>query len=152
MRDKLTSHPTLSNDGTMYFHAGNPAYTELEIYFSQPVTGVYQDAVKFPGTINGDGLQMTPFIAPDGSYLLFARTPGILASHRDDQGRWSGAQPLSPEVNTRGKGPGGEYLFFAAADEPRAGTPETWSVYWVSIELAFQRGSHLNGGNRMRSY
>jgi len=103
---------------------------------------VYQDAVKLPVTINGGGLQVTPFIAPDGSYLLFERPPDILVSYRDDQGRWSEAQPLSSEVNTRGKGnpvvtPDGEYLFFAAADEVRPGTPETWSVYWVSIESAF---------------
>ncbi len=143
LRDKLVSHPSLSNDGTMYFHAGNPDYTELSIYSSKQLDGVFQDAVKLPSAINaGNGDQVTPFISPDEAYLLFERASEIHISYRERNGGWSVARPLGVAVNANGKGnpfisPDKKFLFFAAESVMQPGEAVKWSVFWVSTTAVF---------------
>ena len=143
LRDRLVSHGVSAADGTLYFHAGTLDYSELDIYVSKRVGGVYQDAVKLPGAINTSGMECTPFIATDQSYLLFERVPVLYISFRNQDGEWQAAQPLSPAINTNGRGnpyitPDERFLFFAAGEEPTAEAVANWSIYWVSTEELFR--------------
>jgi len=112
--------PSVSTDGTLYFgHGGD----DRDIYRSELRDGVYQDAVSTGNGVNTDGNETTPFVAPDGSYLLFSRSgPGRMAdlyvSFPGPEGGWLDAIALGDGVNTSMHElcpvvtHDGEYLFF----------------------------------------
>ena len=139
LRDRLVSHAVSDADGTLFFHAGTLDYSELDIYSSKLIDSEYQEAVKLPDTINTTGMECTPFIAPDGSYLLFERVPDLYISFLDQRGRWQPARPLSTAINTDGRGnpyvtPDERFCVFAAGKEPTPDEVANWSIYWVSTE------------------
>ena len=112
-----------------------------EIYKSVQVDGRYTFPEKLSGIINTDGDEDTPFIASDGSYLIFARKPGadtfsdLYISFRNANGTWGNAVNLGSTINspshevypvvTRDK----KYLFFISM---RLGKPQ---IYWVSARF-----------------
>ncbi len=55
----------------LYFSAGEPG--NKNIYMSPYIDGGYTDPILLPPEINSDVMDITPNIAPDGSYLLFSR-------------------------------------------------------------------------------
>ena len=69
----LDLHWTVSVDAdyTFYFSAGEPG--NKNIYVSQYVDGTYGDPVPLDGIVNSEAMEITPNIAPDGSYLIFSR-------------------------------------------------------------------------------
>ena len=69
----LDLHWTVSVDAdyTLYFSAGEPG--NKQIYTSQYIDGTYDDPVPLSEPVNSDAMEITPNIAPDGSYLLFSR-------------------------------------------------------------------------------
>ncbi len=77
----------------------------------------------------------TPFIAPDGSYLLFSRAYDLWVSFREKDGSWSAPIKLGPEVNSPGfelcpvVSADGKYLFFTSARG--AGI----HAYWVGADV-----------------
>ncbi len=140
LRDKLVSHPSITKDGAMYFHAGSTDYSGLHIYYAKQENGEFTDAIKLPSQINFKNKQNTPYISPDESYLLFESTPDLYISYRDKNGRWSEAKPLNERINKHGKGNphitrDNKYLFYVAGLEPNP--DENWSVYWVSTQAVF---------------
>jgi len=112
-----------------------------DIYKSTYSEGRYTSPEKLSGVINTDGDEDTPFIAWDGSYLLFARKPGadtfsdLYISFRNANGTWGNAVNLGSTINspsheiypvvTRDK----KYLFFISM---RLGKPQ---IYWVSAKI-----------------
>jgi hypothetical protein len=72
-----------------------------------------------------------PFVAADGSYLLFQRNNDLHVSFRGPDGRWLAPVPLPPTVNTpEGElcpvvSPDGRYLFFM----------RSYHVYWVDAAI-----------------
>jgi hypothetical protein len=144
MRDRLVSHPSLSRDGVMYFHAGNPDYSDLDIYSSQLINGAFQDAVRLSSSINSGDSEVTPFVSPDGTYLLFERAPDLYISQKDGRGQWTPARRLPEKINIRGKGnpfvtSDGKYLFYVAGNKVRPGEHQTWHVFWVLAECIFEK-------------
>jgi len=147
LRDKLVSHPSITNDGTIYFHAGSTDYSQLHIYYSKEDNGKFTDAIKLPSEINFRNKQNCPYIAPDESYLLFESTPNLYLCYYDNAGNWSAAKKLNERINTRGKGnpyitPDQKYLFYAAGLMPNPN--DTWAVYWVSTENVFTDFQNAN--------
>lgn len=139
MRDRLVSHGWSTRDGTLYFHAGPLDYSELDLYRTQLEDGEYSPAEKLPTTINSLGLECTPFISPDGNYLIFERVPDLFISFKDSQGAWQTAQRLSDRINSSGRGnpfvtPDGRFLFYAAGPDPLPDETEGWAVHWVSTD------------------
>lgn len=69
----LNLHWTISvaENYDLYFSAGEPG--NKNIYMSAYIDGVYTDPVLLPPSINSDVTEITPNIAPEGSYLLFTR-------------------------------------------------------------------------------
>jgi len=138
MRDKLVSHPSLTNDGTMYFHAGNIDYSDLNIYYAKQENGKFLSAIKLPREINHKKQHNTPFISADESFLIYEVASILYISFRDESGAWTKAKQLPQVVNKHGKGnpyisPDDKYLFYVAGTEPN---PKTrWDVYWVDISV-----------------
>ena len=131
---------SVSRDGTLYFAATSPAGAgRYDIYRSRRVEGRYGAPEHMGEPFNTPGSDATPFIAPDGSYLLFASTgrPGgfggsdLYVSFREPDGTWGAAVNLGADINSESHdlcpavSPDGAYLFFTSS---RSGAP---GVYWV---------------------
>ncbi len=139
MRDKLVSHPSITSDGTLYFHAGATDYSVLEIYSSKQIEGKFQKAVKLPKEINMGNLQVTPYISPDESFIIFYLPTDLYISYNKNK-QWLKAKPLNKDINNHNEGnpfitPDNKYLFYAAGSDPDP--KKKWDIYWVSTDSLF---------------
>jgi ankyrin repeat protein len=114
-----------------------------EIHVSRLVDGVYQPPENLGEPVNSDANEMMPFIAPDESYLIFARARhaenlgyiDLWISFRDESGGWTVPLNLGQPVNTRANeicpivSPDGKYLFFNSS---RRGNDDN---YWVDASF-----------------
>jgi ankyrin repeat protein len=119
-------------DHTIYFSSGVPeGYGEGDIYCSKLVEGKWQKPVNLGPPINTDKDEGMPFIAPDGSYLLFSRTYNLYISYHKEDGGWTDPVNLGAAINSPGidicpmVSPDGKYLFFLSQ---RGGESHIW---WV---------------------
>jgi hypothetical protein len=105
----------------------NPSKMVLSIYKSEYKDGVYAQPELLSSEINGDTHSLTPFIAPDESYIIFSRTTinddAELYISYQEEGIWSAAEKLSDKVNTTTNkevgpyvSPDGQYFFFTRID------------------------------------
>jgi hypothetical protein len=147
MNGKSVSHPSLTRSGRMYFHSYNPDFSDMALFFSEPLEGVFQKAKKivFSGGENNNAL--TPFVALDESYLLFEKKFDdffeIHISYRDN-GAWQLPKRLSDKVNTKNLGnpyitPDGQYLFYASGSWLNNEAPDDWVIKWISTKEIFMR-------------
>lgn len=105
----------LSLDNTLYY-SSTGTDGNLDIYSSKWVKDHFENPVRLDSAINSQANETDPFIAPDGSYLLFTSTGradamsevGASVSYpRSDlyisyfkEGKWTLAKNLGPTVNT----------------------------------------------------
>jgi len=90
----LSLHWTVSvaDNYDLYFSAQVDGNTD--IYFSRYVDGAYTDPIRLDAPVNTELIEVTPNIAPDGSYLLFTRiasntdSPYLFITYALDSG-WS---------------------------------------------------------------
>ena len=123
-------------DHTIYFSSSILAgHGEGDIYFSKFVKGKWEKPENLGPPVNtamGEGM---PFIAPDGSYLLFSRNFDLYVSYRDNNGMWTEPSGLgnpinSPEIDICPiVSPDGKYLFFLSQ---RGGESHIW---WVDSKI-----------------
>lgn len=107
LRDMLVSHPSISADGTLYFHVAQPDYSGMRLYQSRELDRRFAEAVpvEFP-----EGFTLaacTPFVSPKGDYLFFASIGvqlRLMISHRDGRGKWAMPRPLGDQINQQGQG------------------------------------------------
>lgn len=143
MRDKLTSHPIITNSGKLYFHASNLDYSEMDIYHSQISNGEYQDAIKVEIAQKPNSGACTPYISPKEDYIIFASIGNQLdlwISFNDGQGNWIKTKALSEKINTSGQGnpyvtPDDQFLFFTVGEHQK----ENWRVKWVNIKSEIEK-------------
>ncbi|MBC8753863.1 PD40 domain-containing protein [Kordia sp. YSTF-M3] len=137
LRNKLVSHPTITNAGTLYFHVSNLDYSEMDIYHATLINGNYSNAEKTSISDNAKAGRCTPYISPKEDYLIFAAIGDpleLMISFSDGNGGWNNTKKLNADINTNGQGnpyvtPDNKFLFFTT------GNSETkWSVKWVDIE------------------
>jgi hypothetical protein len=113
-----------------------------DVYVSRLREGAYQEPVSVGAGVNTDAREFCPFVAPDESYLLFARSvpeaggrSDLFVSFRGADGEWSPAVGLGEAVNTPHNEvspvvtPDGRYLFFLRV------SGEVNDVWWVRAEL-----------------
>jgi ankyrin repeat protein len=92
---------SLDINGNVYF-AGQGADSRGvgDIYMCRLVDGKYEKHVNAGDVINTSGPETTPFIAPDGSYLLYSRQYDLWVSFRGEGMEWTEPVKLGPEVNS----------------------------------------------------
>jgi CubicO group peptidase (beta-lactamase class C family) len=146
-------NPSVASDGTIYFQRIAKLGTlDWDLYWAPLRNSAYDPPEKLPAPVNTAANEAGPFIAPDGSYLLFqSNRPGsygimdIYVTYRTKSNGWSDPVNLGEKVNSPYSdwgpvvSPDGQYLFFSsfrniqpiAADSPayleylksRLGTP-----------------------------
>jgi len=150
-------YPSVTPDGSVYYFTLSRPDTRIgDIYRSKLVDGKYLEAERLPDPINTGYYEVDPFVAPDGSYLLFgsARPGGYglmdlyISFSREDRG-WTNPVNTGPELNpfcipTRmSVTPDGKYFFFPSrhdTDVPKgedvvSANVEKWGdydIYWIS--------------------
>ncbi len=66
------ANPSVTSDGAIYFQRIEKLGTlNWDLYMSSLKNGIYGLPEKLPAPVNTDANEAGPFIAPDGSYLLF---------------------------------------------------------------------------------
>lgn len=111
-----------------------------DIFLAEYKNGAYSTPVSLPGTINSVYHESTPYVAPDGSYLLFIRCKygdssypsGLYISYRGDDGKWKEAKYLGDHVDCSAcpfVSPDGKYLFFKKDGK------EFKNVYWTTASF-----------------
>ncbi|MFC2103117.1 T9SS type A sorting domain-containing protein [Bacteroidota bacterium] len=128
---------SIADNHNLYFGGG------ADIYFSEFVNGNYTTAQRLDSAINtDDGLETTPFIASDESYLIFARVHGsslysnLFISSKNNDGSWSEAvkmfglssiyHELYPNIS-----PDGRFMMFLSL---RSGL---LLPYWVDAQVIY---------------
>ncbi|NJD63675.1 MAG: hypothetical protein FIB00_00280 [Chloroflexi bacterium] len=117
---------------TLYFASNVPdGVGGGDIYRARLLDGHWQEPESIGSAINSSRDEGMPFIAPDGSYLLFSRDYDLFISYRDANGGWREAQRLPEPINSPDLdicplvSPDGRYLFFVSQ---RGGESHIW---WV---------------------
>lgn len=127
---------SLDLEGNLYF-AGRPPDSRgaSDIYLARFAGGRYEKPANLGDPLNTAGVDDTPFIAPDGSYLLFSRQYDLWASFRGPDGTWGTPVGLGPDVNSASielcpmVTADGKYLFFLSQRDGES------HAYWVRADV-----------------
>jgi hypothetical protein len=121
LRNIFMMYPSVANNGDMYFTAGDGA-TTCWISVSRFVDGHYLEPEPLSDSVNYLCWPAHPFIAPDGSYIIFdACTDNInhiyelFISYRKPDSNWTHAVKLPAPINPGGcpyVSRDGKYFFF----------------------------------------
>jgi Tol biopolymer transport system component len=115
-----------------------------DVYFAEYENGQYKKPVNLGPAINTDQMEGTPFISPDGGYLIFQRSLDLFISFRREDGSWLEAKSLGPQINTPSYElcpivtHDGKYLFFNSG---RSGEIHTW---WVDAGIIDKLRSQIS--------
>ena len=132
-------NPSVASDGTIYFQRIAKLGTlDWDLYRAPLKNGVDDPPERLPAPVNTDANEAGPFIAPDGSYLLFqSNRPGsygvmdIYVTFRTKSNGWSEPVNLGEKVNSPYSdwgpvvSPDGQYLFFSSFRNVRPIAPES---------------------------
>lgn len=138
LRDKLVSHPILTNSGTLYFHVSNLDYSDMDIYHSKSINGTFENAERTVISMPTHIGKCTPYVSPNEDYLIFASIGNqldLMISFNDGSGNWTQTRRLSNKINQSGKGnpyvtPDNKFLFYTVENQ----LSKSWNVNWVHIE------------------
>jgi hypothetical protein len=138
--DTIHFQCSIAESGSFYLAAERAGSAGLADLWCVPVTddGELEEPVNL-GAVNGATHEITPYVAPDESYLLFASigrpdshgSADLYVSVPDGNGGWTEGRNLGDVVNTAnleafaGISPDGRFLFF---ESDRDGPDH---VYWV---------------------
>lgn len=123
---------SVDNKGNLYFAGGG------QVKCSKYVKGRYTEPKKVDTGLPGGG---TPFIAPDGSYLIFqGKEPNgprgdLYICFRKKDGAWTPAKNMGAAINSGGNDlcpivtPDGKYLFYLTS---KSGI---YGPHWVDAQL-----------------
>lgn len=127
---------SLDRDKNVYFAGRSPDGRGMsDISVARFKDGRYEKPVNLGEPVNSAAIEDSPFVAPDGSYLLFSRQFDIWLSFRGSDGAWSPPVKLGPEVNSPAievcprVTDDGRYLFFLSQ---RGGESH---AYWVRADV-----------------
>jgi len=133
-------HWQFSVDGRGDIYFGSRAAGGLgmaDIYCARLVDGRYQKPENLGSVINTSGNDHCPFIAPDGSYLIFSKDGNegdLFVSFRSAEDGWTTPRSLGFPVNTEAGelcpivAADGRYLFFLSTREGES------HPYWVEAK------------------
>jgi len=136
---KSETQPAFTTQGKMYY----PSVREdtrggVDIYYAIRSEDGYSDPVNVGPPVNTEYHEGNSFVAPDESYLLFARWgmpesvdggKALYISFRKDDGGWTEPINTWPRARLRGSlaalSPDGRYLFFSSGGD----------IYWVDSQV-----------------
>jgi ankyrin repeat protein len=142
--NSLSMHWQISVDkkGNLYFAARDPEGKKFgEIFCSKYYNGEYQNPERLSPVVNSENYEGSPYISPDGDYLLFERASsfgqqmGLFISFLNKDGSWGEPKPvaqaagISPYSQGGKISPDGKFLFYVA---PYTGE---FGVYWVKADF-----------------
>jgi len=116
-----------------------------DIYRSRFGEGGWQEPINLGPPVSTEADESTPYIARDGSYLIFQRGGDLYISDRGKDGDWSTPRDLGAAINTEHRelcplvSPDGKYLFFLRY---RDGVTHAWWVRAGSF-LSQVHGDHV---------
>lgn len=131
---------SLASNGDLYF-GGRVDAANPDIYRAELVEGQYDKVTRLGPTVNTDCWEYSPYVARDGSYLLFSRanagrTDGDLyVSFPTQDGSWGEALKLPSPINSSAfdhcpwVSDDGKWLFFTRS---RNGSHQ---VFWVDASV-----------------
>ncbi|MFH0777498.1 MAG: hypothetical protein V2A71_02595 [Candidatus Eisenbacteria bacterium] len=133
-----TMYVSSTLDGTIYTTDISEGPGTECIAVLRRVEGKYQKLERLGAPINAGAQNMYPFIAPDGSYLLFAaRRPSekinsvLFIAFKKPDASWS--EPLAIDVGMKASLPfvthDGKFLFFTGGEQGKS------DIYWVSAKI-----------------
>jgi ankyrin repeat protein len=140
----LSVHWQVSSDrkGNLYFGGQDPTgKTMSDIFVAKPAKGTYLKPEKLDPTVSSDDFEHSPFIAPDGSYLIFSRASqqrrqlGLFISFKKKDGRWGEPVCLNEIIGCPTATqctyvtPDGKYLFYISWGS------SNWASYWVKSDF-----------------
>jgi len=127
---------SLDKEGNLYFGGQPPdSLGQGDIYLARFNNGKYEKPVNLGAPISSPAAETSPFIAPDGSYLLFSRQYDLWVSFRRDKNMWSEPVKLGREVNSPSielcpiVTADGKYLFFLSQRDGES------HAYWVRADV-----------------
>ncbi len=127
---------SLDRKGNLYFAGTGPDSVGMQdIYLARSVDGNFEKPVSLGSPVCTPGIEDTPFIAPDGSYLLFSQKFDLWVSFRNADGTWSAPINLGPEINSPSIDlcpmvtADGKYLFFLSQREGES------LAFWVKADV-----------------
>jgi ankyrin repeat protein len=127
---------SIASNGTIYFASPREGgFGANDIYRSRLMNGEYQEPENLGNVINTSGVDHTPYIAPDESYLIFVSrgrpsSSGdfqFYISYKNEDGSWQEPIDLGQKINSLGSGlcpvvtPDGKYMFFIGRGD----------IYWI---------------------
>jgi len=142
--NSLNMHWQISADrkGNLYFAARDPDGKNFgEIFCSEFVDGEYQKPERLGPVVNSEDYEGSPYISPDGDYLLFERASkfgqqmGLFISFHNNDGSWGIPMPIANIAGINPYSQGGKvsadakFLFYVAPYYNEYG------VYWVKADF-----------------
>lgn len=131
---------SIADNGTIYFAStSGKSYGLNDIYSSRIVNGEYEEPKNLGSVINTAGIDHTPYIAPDESYLIYvsskeSSSPADMKfyiSYRNKDGSWMEPIKMGEKINAIDVAlcpavtPDGKYLFFVGAGD----------IYWMDARI-----------------
>ncbi|MEO1244220.1 MAG: polysaccharide deacetylase family protein [Pseudomonadota bacterium] len=126
---------SLTDDGHLAFasNRGAGGQRNFDVYVAAPKDdGGYYPPQRLPDSVNSPAYEADPFIAHDGSYLIFGATRrdgsgrgDLYISFKDEEGEWSEAVSMGPRINTQHHelcpyvSRDGRYLFYTSNEDIR---------------------------------
>lgn len=140
--DKGTWSPSCGPDGSLYFDSEREGVKGTgDIYHSRFVNGTFEEAESLGDGVNTKHREFSPYVALDGSYILFTRYTKrpkgnqIYVSFRKPDGSWARAVSLGEKIELCKSArfstlsPDGKYLFFCAFKDRDV------DIYWVDAKI-----------------
>jgi dipeptidyl aminopeptidase/acylaminoacyl peptidase len=144
----IESCPSFTKDGTLYFYRNlNKEDGWGEIFRSRFINGKYTKPKRLGNSINTQGYEASPLIAPDESYLIFyslnrSEGKGQYISFRRKDGSWTKAKNMGDSINAGGLAfcssfsPDRKYFFFLLRKINQIKEPEREpGIYWVDAKI-----------------
>lgn len=119
--------------------AGNFYFSEFDgnIYCARFIDSNYLDPVPLTELFGNEGFTgRSPYISPDGDYLLFSNEDDLYVTFRRDDGSWTDRLSLGEKINVLNIAnasvtPDQKYIFMVNAK----GGGYPWGIYWVSASI-----------------
>jgi len=152
------ANPSVMSDGTIVFQRVEKlGKLNWDLFMSSPRNGTYSVPAKLPAPVNTEANEAGPFVAADGSYLLFqsnrAGGYGIMdlyITYRTKDGGWSEPLNLGDKINSPYSdwgplvSPEGKYIFFSSFRNDKPIKPES-PDYFESMKSRLGTPSPGNG-------